>query len=390
MKKILIFLISLLSWGISSAQLSENSQISLLTCAPGEAVYAKFGHSAIRIYDPDLSIDIVFHYGIFDFNTDWFIAKFVKGETDYEVGVIPTTYFLAEYKKRGSSVYEQVLTLNHSQREQLYDALWKNYEPENRKYRYNFVFDNCATRPYHMILNTIELPIICSYSTNDTYRDIIARYVGYHNWTRFGIDLVIGAEADRKAGNEGAVSFPLYLKDELSSSWIQLSTDTIVPLVAKTNTLVNAEPQAVENTPFLLSPVFICYLLLLLGAALTYSDWRRKKYSAWFDVLLFGSVGIMGIIIFYLMCFSLHPLVHANWNLLWANPFLVIFAIFAPMKWCAKATKHMAYYLLILLLTSLVSTAFAPQLFHIANLPLILLLILRIVFYIRKPISTSH
>jgi len=390
MKKILILLISLFSWGILSAQLSENSQISLLTCAPGEAVYAKFGHSAIRIYDPDLHIDLVFHYGIFDFNTDWFLAKFVKGATDYEVGVLPTKYFLVEYKKRGSSVYEQVLTLNLYQREQLYDALWENYEPQNRKYRYNFVFDNCATRPYYMILNTIDVPVLCSYSTNATYRDIIAHYVGYNNWTRFGIDLVIGAEADRKAGNQGALSFPLYLMDEMATSWIQLSPDTIVPLVEQTNTLIYAEPKAVENTPFLLSPIFIGYLLLLLGALLTYYDWQRKTYSSWFDVLLFGSVGLMGIVVFYLMCFSLHPLVHANWNLLWVNPLLLIFAIIAPMKWSAKANRHMAYYLLIILLTSLITTAFAPQLFHAANLPLILLLILRIVFYIRKPISTIH
>ena len=119
MKKFLILLVSLCFGGFASAQLSPSSQISLLTCAPGEAVYAKFGHSAIRIYDPEAHIDVVFHYGIFDYNTEWFIPKFVKGETDYEVGVIPTNYFLAEYKQRGSSVYEQVLALNEAQRNQL-------------------------------------------------------------------------------------------------------------------------------------------------------------------------------------------------------------------------------------------------------------------------------
>ncbi|HKL96496.1 MAG TPA: DUF4105 domain-containing protein, partial [Paludibacteraceae bacterium] len=139
MKKTLVLLISLFAWFISSAQLSESSQISLLTCEPGEATYAKFGHSAIRINDPELGVDIVFHYGIFDYNTEWFIAKFVKGATDYEVGVLPINIFLGEYQKRGSSVYEQVLMLNQTQREELYEALWENYEPENRKYRYNFV-----------------------------------------------------------------------------------------------------------------------------------------------------------------------------------------------------------------------------------------------------------
>lgn len=388
MKKKIFLFISLCFWGVTSAQLSEQSQISLLTCAPGDAVYAKFGHSAIRIYDPKLYIDVVFHYGIFDFNTEWFIPKFVKGETDYEVGVIPTNYFLAEYRNRGSSVYEQVLALNDKQRNQLYNDLWRNYEPQNRKYRYNFVFDNCATRPYYMILNTVEVLVLSSYSTDVTYRDIIEQYIGYHNWTRFGIDLVVGAEADRKTGNQGDISFPLYLKEEMASSWIQINSDTITPLVVKTNTLIDAEEKVVENTPFILSPLVILLVLLVLGAFISYYEWKHKTYSAWFDVILFGNVGVIGIVIFYLMFFSLHPLVHINWNLIWANPFLLIFAIFMPMKWCAKATKRIAYYVLILLLTSLVTTAFAPQLFHVANLPLILLLILRTIFYIRKPLTT--
>ena len=48
-------------------------------------------------------------------------------------------------------MYEQVLNLNAEQREALWQALVVNYQPENRKYLYNFVFDNCATRPFHMI-----------------------------------------------------------------------------------------------------------------------------------------------------------------------------------------------------------------------------------------------
>lgn len=388
MKKIMVLGIVLLCNVLGWSQLTDYSRISLLTCEPGEAVYAKFGHTGIRIYDPNINLDMVFHYGVFDFNTDWFIPKFVKGETDYELGAIPTRYFIGEYQRRGSAVHEQVLALSLTQRQLLANALWKNYEPQNRKYRYNFVFDNCATRPYLMILNTIEVPILCTYNTDITYREIIDQYVGYHNWTRFGIDLVIGAEADKMAGNEGVISFPLYLMDEMASSWIQLPNDTIMPLVAETNTLVAANAKPVDSTPFLCSPVVVCSLLLLLGVVLTYFDWRNKRYSAWFDVLLFGVVGLLGCIIFYLMCFSLHPLVHANWNLLWANPLLVLFAIFAPMKWCSKSTHRMAFYVLLLLIIALACTLFAPQQFHAANFPIITLLIIRAAFFIKKGIQT--
>ena len=61
-------------------------QISLLTCAPGEELYARFGHTALRVVDPANQVDIVFNYGIFDFDTEQFYWKFVKGETWYELG----------------------------------------------------------------------------------------------------------------------------------------------------------------------------------------------------------------------------------------------------------------------------------------------------------------
>jgi hypothetical protein len=52
---------------------SDSSVISLITCSPGEEVYAKFGHTGIRIVDPQTSLDVVFNYGIFSFNTKFLL-----------------------------------------------------------------------------------------------------------------------------------------------------------------------------------------------------------------------------------------------------------------------------------------------------------------------------
>jgi len=45
--------------------LSEHTKVSLLTSSPGEDLYAKFGHSAIRITDTLSGQDLVFNYGLF-------------------------------------------------------------------------------------------------------------------------------------------------------------------------------------------------------------------------------------------------------------------------------------------------------------------------------------
>ena len=47
-----------------AVQLSSEAKISLLTCAPGDEIYSYFGHSAVRINDPQNGIDFVFNYGI--------------------------------------------------------------------------------------------------------------------------------------------------------------------------------------------------------------------------------------------------------------------------------------------------------------------------------------
>ena len=289
------------------------------------------------------------------------------------------------YEQRGSSVEEQVLNLTLPQRQWLFDALVENYKPENRLYRYNFVFDNCATRPYHMVLNAIDKPTLCTYSTGaTTYRDIVHDCIGWNNWTAFGIAFVLGAEADQPTGNEGAVGFPFYLRDEFAETWIQTATDTIVPLVAQHRTLIDLPAKPIENTPTPLAPTVVCAALLLAGIALTVFDWRRNRISYWFDVLLFGVVGLLGCVIFYLMCFSLHPLVDANWNLLWANPLLLVFAIFAPTKWCVRGKRHMAFCLIALLAVGLVAQFCAPQTFHTANLFVIALMLVRLTLLVAR------
>ena len=151
-KKFYIFLLCLSTWiGVQAQGLSEEAQISLLTCTPGKELYARYGHTAIRVQDPQNRMDLVFNYGIFDFNTDHFYWKFVKGETWYELGATTMPWFMLEYEEEHRPVYEQVLNLTPSQRNEIWQALVQNYEPENRQYLYGFVFDNCATRPYVLL-----------------------------------------------------------------------------------------------------------------------------------------------------------------------------------------------------------------------------------------------
>lgn len=146
----------ILTWGTESLSTADSIRISLLTCAPGEEIYSLFGHTAIRYEEPARGIDRVYNYGLFSFNTPNFILRFALGKTDYQLGVEDYRRFAAEYEYFGRSVWQQTLNLTVEEQQQLITLLEENYRPENRIYRYNFFYDNCATRPRDKVEESLQ------------------------------------------------------------------------------------------------------------------------------------------------------------------------------------------------------------------------------------------
>src|SRR5574344_1763849 len=84
---LLLFTFSQSIWSAEDKQTKDNITFSLLTCSPGQEIYSLFGHTAIRYFDRDNNLDLVFNYGLFSFGQPFFIWRFTKGDTDYELGV---------------------------------------------------------------------------------------------------------------------------------------------------------------------------------------------------------------------------------------------------------------------------------------------------------------
>ena len=152
MKRLFLSLLTVfMSFQHMSAQ-SDSIRISLLTCEPGSSIYELYGHTAIRVQDFINGRDIVFNYGLFDFSTPHFIWRFSLGQTDYLLGAGRIGPFMDEYDARGSKIWSQELNLTSQENVRLYSLLLENSLPQNREYRYNFLYGNCAT----MALDKIE------------------------------------------------------------------------------------------------------------------------------------------------------------------------------------------------------------------------------------------
>lgn len=313
-RRLYLFILCLTAWiGAEARSLSEEAQISLLTCAPGKELYARYGHTAIRVLDEQTDIDIVFNYGIFDFNTDHFYWKFVRGETWYELGATPYKWFMYEYDLEKRPVYEQVLNLTPEQTNILWDKLVENYQPENRKYLYNFVFDNCATRPYLMII-----PIFIGNNAEGewsdyqgaegmTYRRFIQRYTQKGSWADAGINLLFGPKADQKMYGEER----LFLPEELMF------------YVSKAHTadrqLVKSEhiaPFEIASVPWYKTWYLGLALYFLFVFLISWWDRRRGKRSRWLDIAVGVPYVLLLVLVAFLTFFSCHPLVGFGWRLL--------------------------------------------------------------------------
>ena len=299
-----------MSLTVQAQQLSETAQISLLTCSPGEELYARYGHTAIRVLDEANDMDIVFNYGIFDFNTDHFYWKFVRGETWYELGASPYRYFMYEYDRDNRPVYEQVLDLTAAQKELLWQRLVDNYRPENRKYLYNFVFDNCATRPYHMIAQVLGDSLSSSYEgySGQTYRAFIRHYTGQHTWANAGINLLFGPKADRPMTNGQR----LFLPEELMY-YIQYAHSLDGIRLIKYSDI---GPFKVIHTPWYATWELGLVLYFLAVLAMSIIDRIRGKWSWWVELAAGIPYFVLLLIVTFLTFFSCHPLVGFGWRLL--------------------------------------------------------------------------
>ena len=374
MRRILLLLIGVISMLSVRAASVDSVRISLLTCAPGSEIYALFGHSAIRYEDPARGEDWVFNYGMFSFKDPNFVMRFVKGETDYQLGVIPYRYFEAEYALRGSSVYQQELNLTDAEKEKLIALLRENYLPANRVYRYNYFYDNCTTRARDKIEESIEGKVV--YPESDrvvSYRDILHEFTAGSEWSEFGIDLCLGSEADEPIDERKQMFAPFYMLAAARGAVIQRG-DEVVPFVREETKIVEAE---LEDEPaFPLSPMTCALLLLACTIAIVIRAYRKGRQCLVWNVLMFALQGLGGCIIAFLFFFSLHPTVGSNWLLILFNPLPLLYLPVMIVRGMKQQKDPYHWYNAVVLTSFIILMPVLPQEFNPTVLPLTLNLLL--------------
>ena len=337
MKQILLAI--LLVFGIQSVVrsqsviLSPQAEISVMSCGPSDLIHAIYGHTAVRVHDPARNWDVVFNYGVFSFREPNFVYRFAKGNANYMLAPERYNDFYEDYIRNGRNIQEQVLNLTLSEKQQMLNFLIDNAKPENREYRYNFFYDNCATRVRDLIENQVDGKV--EFPTDNvgmTFRQHAAAYQKILPWTNFGINLVLGSPSDKVASAYEEMFLPDYLYQHLAGAKI-IKNGNERPLVKTTNSIYEADSVSASWLT-IHSPEIILLVILIVLFRMTYGQLKSGKINYWIDYILLFINGLAGVVLLWFFLYSEHPAMAANYNQLWAIalnlPFLFLWMV---KKW---------------------------------------------------------
>lgn len=328
MCRVIFSIITLLClWAPVSLWAEQAWEVSWLTADPGTDVYELEGHSALRMRCSDGSIDVVVNWGVFDFNTPAFVWRFALGETDYLAAPERYTDFIQFYRAENRPVTEQRLNLTPAQAERLWSLLRPLFMTQ---YRYNYVKDNCSTRPLIYLEmaapGLIEIPATDSLD-GSTFRSEMKRYHRASPWYQFGIDLALGSGIDYPISRREKGFAPVEMKNILAEATVADSLGHRRPLVTSTSTPVATVSPAADTPPPYTTPTAVAWTLAALIAVSVGCDQRRRRVTRWVDSAFFGLEALMGCLLTFLIFVSTHYATSPNWLYLWLNPAVGVLAV---------------------------------------------------------------
>lgn len=386
-RALLLVFVMLANTASIAQRLSDQARISLLTGTPGNELYSIFGHSAIRVYDPLLNLDLVYNYGTFDFNTPNFYLKFMRGKLDYMLSISEYKRFKVGYHYSGQSVTEQVLNLDSGSTQRVFEFLLDNYRPQNRFYKYDFFFDNCATRIRDLVEDLAGDSVVFDYpekwiSQPLSFRQLLDHHLVRDPWSDYGIDIALGLPADRPASPEDYMFLPEFMRIAFDKGRIMRDGDW-KPLIKTSQQII--ENESPQSRGFSITPTLVNWALFALIVALSVTAYLKGRIYKGLDYVLFGSLGMVGWLIVFLWFFTDHLATKDNLNILWALPWHVPVVFYILRRSSARAAR--LYFLVTgtLAVLPLILWPVSPQMFHVAVVPILLAIIVRSLLHILRP-----
>jgi len=320
----------------------DKTRIGLMTVDLGDTLYARYGHTMLRVEDPSHNLDYMVNWGIFDFSDPFFIPKFFRGILIYQMGFSgsrPTINYYRDIEKRG--LVEDELVLTTSQKKQLIEKIIWNAQPENYRYPYQYFRNNCATIPRDYLDTILKGAIRQRFEnaeTKLTYRDYVRQNLSINPIVAWGLDVIFNGDSDHYLSQWQEMFYPVKLREHLAK--MPRIDDNGNPVPGQTllrNHIVVIdlpEPNGEAIDGYLLTWLVSGLPLLAVGFVLVRAQRRKvNEIPAWcFRVFGLVSIwwglthGFFGLTHFAAWLFSSHTDLHHNLNILlfWPTDILVL------------------------------------------------------------------
>ena len=263
---------------------------------------------------------------------------------------------------------EQDLNLSPEETERLLKALRNASLPENRKYRYNYIRDNCSTRIIGQIDNaaseTIIYPDTVEYGT---FRNEMRAYHKNYPWYQFGIDLALGSGLDHPLTSREEMFVPVELMKKARGAVFKDGR----PLVKTERVLNEGSDKAVEPpTYWAFGPLFCCCLVAAIAIAVCIYEFKTGRIIKSFNFIWFFVLGLAGCLIAFLVFISVHAATSPNALIFWLNPFQWLMCIGLSAKKFKLLSQAMAWYNLVGVGALMIAWGFITQSANPAFYPL--------------------
>ncbi len=293
-------------------ELSGRSVISILTVDPGTELYSIFGHTAIRVKDEAQNFDRIYNFGTFDSSSPFFYIEFLRGDLKYFLSVTDYSAFYRNTVLEKRKIVEQALDLADPEKTHIFSILENQYQSDARFYRYDFFYDNCATRVRDVIFNTTTSKI--KYDTAQfccrTFRQLLKPYISRNYWIDLGINLALGMGADKMARSTDFMFLPDYIRLILNETTLVHSEQTLLEMPVL--------PAGKLNFSYL-SPWILVAGLLYLFFRTQYRRFILKSFLVFFSVI--------GLILLLITSVSVNKSMSGNLNIWWTLPSLALLLI---------------------------------------------------------------
>ena len=375
----ILFALALIFFSINiyANELEDNNRykLSILSIGEGPSLGDAFGHTAIRVKDEELKNDVVFNFGVYDFNSPNFYSNFVKGRPEYKLGVQNYYNLTQNYVRQKRYIVEHQLNLDQNSIKIIIDLLVEKLN--DPYYIYDYFRDNCTTRAADIVIDKTNNKFKDEKLESEdivSYRELIHGKINENSWAALGIDLCLGAIIDKKIKTRETFFLP-----ENLMNYLDLYEGDII----KKNIIYRPESAISyrENIP---SPLLINLILSLIIVAVTIFNFKRNKWNKSLDTLIFLISGSIGVLIIYLWFFSNHFAGAQNFNFLWAFPFnfALIFAIFKRKipNWSIGFIKL----LIIMIILLFLHWSTGVQKYNLTLLPIFIALLIRYSFLVHQ------